>query len=159
MKRTRTGALCVLGAATALFVACVRKETPRSAPSSVPSAPASAPPAARYDRVERLEFNRRAAALDLPLFWRSDANGDKTLDPAELAVLASARRTGTSGAATAPNAASVALDRRPRLPSALEVSGRVMVASLKGCRAEGLARQPPPSGPTRFADLELRASA
>jgi hypothetical protein len=41
----------------------------------------------RYDRVERLEFNRRTAALDLPLFWRSDANADKTLDSAELAVL------------------------------------------------------------------------
>ncbi len=83
MNVTRTGALCALGAAAALLVSCEKKDAPRPAPSAT----ASAQPAERYDRVERLEFNQRAAALDLPLFWRSDANADKTLDPDELVVL------------------------------------------------------------------------
>jgi hypothetical protein len=85
MRRTRTAlsALGVLGATAALLFACAKKESPRPAAS----ASASAAPAMRFDRIERLAFNRRAVELDLPLFWRSDANGDKTLDPAELAVL------------------------------------------------------------------------
>jgi hypothetical protein len=77
----------VLGATAALLLACVKREAPRPAASASASASARAAPAMRFDRVERLAFNRRAAELDLPLFWRSDANGDKTLDPAELAVL------------------------------------------------------------------------
>ncbi len=42
---------------------------------------------AKYDAVARLEFNTRAIEHHLPLFWRTDANDDKTLDPDELAVL------------------------------------------------------------------------
>lgn len=45
---------------------------------------------ASFDAVERADFNRLAVQLDLPLFWTEDANGNKTLDPAELAVLWSA---------------------------------------------------------------------
>ena len=43
--------------------------------------------ARKYDAVERLLWNRRVAELDLPLFWRSDLDADKNLDPEELAVL------------------------------------------------------------------------
>jgi len=42
---------------------------------------------ATFDAVPRAEFNRAAVALDLPLFWTADADNDRTLDPAELAVL------------------------------------------------------------------------
>jgi hypothetical protein len=83
MKRTKTWALRVLGASALLMISCEKKQ----APPPAPSATASAARALRFDRIERLAFNRRAAELDLPLFWRSDANGDKILDPAELAVL------------------------------------------------------------------------
>ena len=52
------------------------------------SAFAAAPaPAAKYDLISRLEFNTRAIEHHLPLFWRTDTNGDKTIDPDELAVL------------------------------------------------------------------------
>ncbi len=37
--------------------------------------------------IERLEFNRRAAELFLPLFWREDSNKDGVIQPDELAVL------------------------------------------------------------------------
>ena len=43
--------------------------------------------APRFNRVERMEFNRRAAALFLPVFWRADDDNDGDLDPSELAVL------------------------------------------------------------------------
>lgn len=42
---------------------------------------------AAFDAVPRGDFNRAAVELDLPLFWSDDANRDKALDPAELAVL------------------------------------------------------------------------
>ncbi len=50
---------------------------------------AAAPPAAapKLDALSRLDFNRRAQERFLPLFWRADANGDKTIDPDELAIL------------------------------------------------------------------------
>jgi hypothetical protein len=48
------------------------------------AAPASA--SGRFDRLERLAFNRRAVELDQPLFWRSDANGNHVLEPNELVV-------------------------------------------------------------------------
>ncbi len=51
------------------------------------SASAFAAAPATYDRVPRLEFNQRAIELHLPLFWRVDANSDKTLQADELAVL------------------------------------------------------------------------
>jgi len=41
----------------------------------------------KYGAMKREEFNRRAAELFLPLFWREDANKDAALQPEELAVL------------------------------------------------------------------------
>ncbi len=41
----------------------------------------------QYNAIERIAFNRRAAELFLPLFWREDVNGNGTLEPDELAVL------------------------------------------------------------------------
>ena len=43
--------------------------------------------AARHGRLSRVDFNRRAAELFLPLFWRNDANGNGNLEPGELAIL------------------------------------------------------------------------
>ena len=53
------------------------------------SAFAAPPPApvAKYDLISRLDFNTRAIEHHQPLFWRTDANDDKTLDPDELAIL------------------------------------------------------------------------
>jgi hypothetical protein len=51
------------------------------------SASAFAAPAPTYDLVPRLEFNTRAIEHHLPLFWRTDANDNKAIDPDELAVL------------------------------------------------------------------------
>lgn len=51
------------------------------------AAPGRASAEASFDRLPRAEFNRRAAELVLPLFWRSDANGNHAIDPAELVVL------------------------------------------------------------------------
>jgi len=40
-----------------------------------------------YDGVERMAFNRSAAARFLPLFWTADRDADKALDPDELAIV------------------------------------------------------------------------
>ena len=82
-RRTALGALAV----TSLALSCAKAPAPRDAGS--PAAPVQPAPikVATYDRIERLAFNRRMVELDLPLFWRSDADADKTLDPDELAVL------------------------------------------------------------------------
>jgi hypothetical protein len=44
-------------------------------------------PAATFNTIGRIDFNRRAAEEFLPLFWSEDANNDGTLQPGELAVL------------------------------------------------------------------------
>ncbi|HEX6272347.1 MAG TPA: hypothetical protein VFZ53_04885, partial [Polyangiaceae bacterium] len=71
-------------AATAVLSGCARKEAPRE---NAPAPSASSAPSARYDRIDRATFNRRMVELDLPLFWKRDENGDKLLNPGELAVL------------------------------------------------------------------------
>lgn len=43
--------------------------------------------AAGYDRLTRADFNRRAAELALPIFWRGDADADNAVDPGELVSL------------------------------------------------------------------------
>jgi hypothetical protein len=40
-----------------------------------------------FDRVERLAFNRAAARLNLPLYWVADRDGNRTVDPDEVATL------------------------------------------------------------------------
>ena len=52
-----------------------------------PVDPIEAAPVSSYDQLARLDFNRRAAELALPLFWRTDADQDGTLDPDELVQL------------------------------------------------------------------------
>lgn len=67
------------------FFAC-RSSTSPKAPVQ-PRPVASAPEVPGFDRLPRSDFNRRAVELDLPLFWRTDADADATLDPDELVVL------------------------------------------------------------------------
>src|SRR5512145_1825824 len=42
---------------------------------------------APYARVERLAFNRAAVRLNLPVYWIADGNGNKRVDPDEIATL------------------------------------------------------------------------
>ena len=42
---------------------------------------------AGFSQIKRADFNRRAAELYLPLFWRNDANGNGVLDPGELVTI------------------------------------------------------------------------
>lgn len=56
-----------------------------AAPPPTQEAPALPPP--KLDTIPRLEWNRLAAELDLPLFWIADTNGSGAIDPDELAVL------------------------------------------------------------------------
>ncbi len=49
-----------------------------------------------YGAIERIAFNRRAAELFLPLFWREDGNGNGVLEANELAVLTGYPQSGRS---------------------------------------------------------------
>ena len=40
-----------------------------------------------FAALERADFNRRAAELFLPLFWREDTNGNASVDPSEIEIL------------------------------------------------------------------------
>jgi hypothetical protein len=74
-------------AAVVLLAACGEPAVPPELPALEPR-PVEHPVAAAagYGRVPRLDFNRLAAELALPLFWAADEDRDATLDPAELAV-------------------------------------------------------------------------
>ncbi len=77
----------------ALLVACDNKVTPPPAiaPSHLEEVPAAALQAthstAVFSAVPRMDFNRLAAELALPLYWGVDKNGSGSLDPDELVVL------------------------------------------------------------------------
>lgn len=64
-----------------------KKKTPPS--TSTPSAATTTAAVAqkKYDKIERLLFNRIAVQLDLPLFWIQDSNNNKQVDPDEVASL------------------------------------------------------------------------
>ena len=84
----RAAILLALGAAASGAAAC--EPTPPVVPPSptVEVAPTSAPVAApKLDALPRATVNQLAAELDLPIFWIADSNGDKAIDPAEIAVL------------------------------------------------------------------------
>ena len=56
-----------------------------AAPAKEAAAPAA--PSSTFGDVDRATFNRLAAELYLPLFWRADKDGDKAVDPDEVATL------------------------------------------------------------------------
>lgn len=78
MKRLLPAAL-----ALATLTACTDAPPPAPVTPPAPVVPAKA----KLDQVPRMDFNRRAAELSLPIFWRSDVNNDGALDADELGVL------------------------------------------------------------------------
>jgi len=89
--RAALGCALVLAPALAVLPGCSRGATGGSpASATIPGGASSAALASgsiRYNALSRDEFNRRAAAHFLPLFWRADANHDGSIEPAEIAVL------------------------------------------------------------------------
>ncbi|WP_437282772.1 hypothetical protein WME90_20000 [Sorangium sp. So ce375] len=79
-------------AGLAALAACAAPHPPPPAepPQVAPPAPTpaqAATPAPRFDQIPRLDFNRIAVELDLPLFWISDRNGSGAVDPDEVSAL------------------------------------------------------------------------
>ncbi|WP_437728918.1 hypothetical protein [Sorangium sp. So ce861] len=79
-------------AALAAETACVQPHAPP--PAEPPKAAEPAPPAAKaapsappFGQIPRLDFNRIAVELDLPLFWIGDRNGSGAVEPDEVAAL------------------------------------------------------------------------
>jgi len=80
-------------AAPLLVLACGEEARPVKVPApppvvaSQPPPPPPPPPTPKtLDRLSRADFNRVAAELALPLFWTNDADGNNTIEPAELAI-------------------------------------------------------------------------
>ena len=75
----------LLAAALATMVGCPSsKPKPVTVPPPVEPTPVVG---VKYDRIDRLDFNRRAAEHALPLFWRADPDHDGAIDPDELVRL------------------------------------------------------------------------
>ncbi|AGP37130.1 hypothetical protein [Sorangium cellulosum] len=79
-------------AALAAEAACVQPHAPP--PAEPPKAAEPAPPAAQaapsappFGQIPRLDLNRIAVELDLPLFWIGDRNGSGAVEPDEVAAL------------------------------------------------------------------------
>lgn len=70
----------------ALLAFDVGGDTARPPAEDKPAAKVEAKPVT-YDKLARLDFNRRAAERFQNVFWRTDANQNGALDPDELAVL------------------------------------------------------------------------
>lgn len=76
-------------------LACEKKAEPIPVPPPVTSASTTGvaldatvarPPGVKLDKLTRTDFNRIAAELALPIFWKADTNKDNALDGDELAV-------------------------------------------------------------------------
>lgn len=83
----------ILGALASLAVACggapaESPQAPEAAASgtSAPTAPKKPAKEAKFDKVPRMDFNRIAVELDVPIFWTEDKNKNGALDADELAV-------------------------------------------------------------------------
>jgi hypothetical protein len=79
-----------------------------------------------YDQLERLRFNQLAVRANLPLYWKSDANNNKAIDPDEIATLLfypTAPRWVARGAFTPAFAQAyariLAADKAPAVPEGL----------------------------------------
>jgi hypothetical protein len=81
MQSPLAGARVFLAMA-ALLTACIMPGCSRERPTA---SAANATP--QYGAIARVDFNRRAAELLLPLFWRDDANANGNLEANELAIL------------------------------------------------------------------------
>ena len=64
-----------------LLSACEKAAEPAA------STPAGDTPAAAYDRIARIDFNRNAVRLDLPVYWSEDRDRDGAIDPGEVVTL------------------------------------------------------------------------
>ena len=81
MQRVVLSVLAGLVGAAVVGTAC------KSGPETRPGSEAGDAPVVVYDKVARLEFNRRAVERALPLFWIADKNANAALDENELAVI------------------------------------------------------------------------
>ncbi len=86
--------LLILAGCAVFISGCGKKKDPN--PYGVPSTektPAAEqpkkddPPAVTFNRIEREPFNRVAARLNLPVFWKADTNGNGAVDPDEVVML------------------------------------------------------------------------
>lgn len=77
--RCPAGRACLAAVLVAMMLSGCGREHPAGDAPSV---------SADYQAIDRVAFNRRAAELFLPLFWRGDANNNGRIEPSELAVLA-----------------------------------------------------------------------
>ncbi|XXX82203.1 hypothetical protein WMF30_25935 [Sorangium sp. So ce134] len=78
-------------AALAAEAACVQPHAPPpaeppKAAQPAPTAAKAAPQAPRFDQIPRLDFNRIAVELDLPLFWVADRNSSGAVEPDEVSA-------------------------------------------------------------------------
>ena len=75
--------------ATAAITGCTEPPVgpPQPLPPPIPIGTTTAAPVVKLDSIPRLQLNRLAAELDLPLFWIADTNGNNTIDPDEIATL------------------------------------------------------------------------
>ncbi|WP_437616640.1 hypothetical protein WMF20_22250 [Sorangium sp. So ce834] len=90
-SRAPLAALAAL-AAIAAEAACARPHAPPpveppKAAEPAPTAAQAAPSAPPFGQIPRLDFNRIAVELDLPLFWIADRNGSGAVEPDEVAAL------------------------------------------------------------------------
>lgn len=83
MKHVSKG---VLAAALAVAAGCPSSKS-KPAPVKTPEIVTAPPAAPKYDKIDRPDFNRRAAEHALPLFWRNDVDHDGAVDPDELVQL------------------------------------------------------------------------
>jgi hypothetical protein len=65
--------------------ACRKDEGPP--PRTDKPVEATPPPARTYDGLDRAELNRWAVRENVPLYWIADTDGDKQVDPGEVAAL------------------------------------------------------------------------
>ncbi|WP_437961018.1 hypothetical protein WME76_16225 [Sorangium sp. So ce119] len=88
-SRASRAALAGLAAVAGAACSAPHPPPPAEPPPAAPpaAAPQAAPQGPRFDQVPRLDFNRIAVELDLPLFWTADRNSSGAVEPDEVVAL------------------------------------------------------------------------
>ena len=70
-----------------LCAACQKRKEPQPRDEGSGSAAVIAPTSKAHDAIARMDFNRFAVRLNIPVYWISDANNNKSIEPDETAPL------------------------------------------------------------------------
>ena len=110
-------------------------------------------------QLDRSTFNTLAVELDLPLFWRNDANGNRSVDPDEVAFLWGVRPSSSAGEWTDGRTFSAAFTDAYRRMVEVRQAGHARVPDPAEQRRRELVREELAQGRPTLLETDFRGGS